>query len=84
MLMSSVIVPAIGAASIALEAKLEFEEQAERSTTLVARLDELADRLPAPNLEALQATARDAIEHLLSEADQWREGARRRQLTRGG
>jgi hypothetical protein len=83
-LMSSVIVPAIGAASIALEAKLEFEEQAERSTALVARLDELAARLPAPNLEALQATARDAIERLLSEADQWREGARRRQLTRGG
>jgi hypothetical protein len=83
-LMTSVIVPAIGAASIALEAKLEFEEQAERSADLAGRLDELIAAVPEnPNLATLQAAARMAIDMLLAEADQWREGARRRQLTRG-
>jgi len=80
-----VIVPAIAAACIALEAKLQFDEQAERSARLVERLSDLAAEVgEAPGLMQAQGAFRAAAEWLLAEADQWREGAGRRRLSRGG
>ena len=80
-----VVVPAIGAAAMALEAKLQFEEQTERSSVVAARLEELARQLPASlTLESAQAALRGAAELLVAEADQWQEGGSRRRLFRGG
>lgn len=82
---AGVIVPAIAAACMALEARLQFEEQAERSAQLVDRLRRLEAEVDArPQLEAAQGAFRAAAEWLLAEADQWREGSVRRRLSRGG
>jgi hypothetical protein len=79
-----VIVPAIGAASMALEARLQFDEQADRSAALARRLRDLAAEVgDEPGLEAAQGAFRDAAEWLLAEADQWREGSGRRRLLLG-
>lgn len=79
-----VIAPAIGAAAMALEAKLQFEEQAERSSAVAARLETLADALPSDlTLEAAQGAIRASAELLVAEADQWQEGGGRRRLFRG-
>ena len=84
-LISSIIVPAVSAAAMALEAKLEFEEQAERSRALALRLSELQREAgDAPSLARLQALLLRAMSWLAAEADQWREGAVRRRLVRGG
>jgi hypothetical protein len=81
---AGVVVPAVAAACMALEAKLQFDEQAERSAALVGRLRALAREVgPAPSLEQAQGAFREAAEWLLAEADQWREGAGRRRLSRG-
>ncbi|HEY9234626.1 MAG TPA: hypothetical protein VIP08_06290 [Phenylobacterium sp.] len=80
-----VIVPAIGAAAMALEAKFQFEEQTERSAVVADRLEKLASELPGDlNLEAAQMALRATAELLVAEADQWQEGGRRRRLFRGG
>ena len=79
-----VVVPAIGAASMALEARLQFEEQADRSAALAHRLRTLAAEVgDNPGLEAAQGAFRAASEWLLAEADQWREGSGRRRLFLG-
>jgi len=79
-----VVVPAIGAAAMALEAKLQFEEQTERSSVVAARLEDLARQLPGRlTLESAQAALRGAAEILVAEADQWQEGGSRRRLFRG-
>ena len=81
--MASVVVPAMGAASMALEAKLEFGEQAQRSKRIAAALDDLASRLgPAPGLDELQHAARAAMRLHIAESSHWREGVSRRQLFR--
>jgi hypothetical protein len=81
--MAGVIVPTMGAASMALEAKLEFGEQSERSKRIAASLDHLASRLgPRPSLDELQHVARLAMRLHIAEASHWREGVSRRRLFR--
>ena len=81
--MAGTIVPALAAASMALEAKLEFKEQSARSEMIAERLNALATELgPSPTFEALQGAARAALRWHLAEASHWREGAERRQLFR--
>lgn len=81
--MIGVIVPAIAAATMALEAKLEFQEQSARSRRMAGVLDDLAERLgEAPSFDALQAAARAAVRMHVAEASHWREGSGRRQLLR--
>jgi hypothetical protein len=81
--MAGTIVPAIGAAAMALEAKLEFTEQSSRSRVIAERLETLAAQLGRePRLHMLQGAARTAMGWLVSEANQWREGANRRRLFR--
>lgn len=84
-LMATVVAPAVGAAALALEAKLEFGEQAERSHAIAVRLQTILDRLRgAEDLEAARGAINTAFGWVLTEADQWREGAGRRRLFRGG
>ena len=79
------IVPAIGAAGLALEATLSLGEQAQRSRVLAGRLDILAkDVGAAARLEAVQAAAKAAIRLQQQQEDHWTEGAVRRRLFRGG
>lgn len=81
--MAGTIVPALGAATMALEAKLEFKEQSARSERISLRLQELASRLGAqPTFDDLQGAARSAMRWHLAETSHWREGAGRRQLFR--
>lgn len=81
--MVGTVVPAIAAASMALEAKLEFKEQSERSQRVAAHLEQLASRLdPEPSFSGLQSAARAAMRWHIAEASQWREGAQRRRLFR--
>ncbi|MGE5502617.1 MAG: DUF4231 domain-containing protein [Ignavibacteriales bacterium] len=77
------VIPAIGAATMALEAKLEFEDQSLRSRIIAAKLEALQLELgERPTSTAMQGAARKAIRWLSAEADQWREGAARRRLFR--
>jgi len=81
--MIGTVVPAVAAATMALEAKLEFQEQSARSRRIASVLDELAARLgPAPSLDALQNAARAAVRLHMAEASNWREGSSRRRLFR--
>lgn len=82
-MMCSTIVPSLGAATMALEAKLEFREQSDRSRRIASRLDEMSARLGEnPSSDEIQTAARAAMRLLVAEADQWREGAGRRRLFR--
>ena len=79
------IVPAIGAAALALEATLSLEEQAQRSRLLATRLELiLVDLGSATSLEAHQAAAKAAIRLQRAQEDHWTEGAGRRRLYRAG
>lgn len=81
--MIGAVVPALAAASMALEAKLEFQEQSARSQRMAVVLDDLAARLgPAPTFDALQNAARAAVRLHIGEASHWREGSGRRRLLR--
>ena len=81
--MASTIVPAVGAGIMALEAKLEFGEQSNRSGRISKSLERLAARLgPTPAHDELQSVARTAISLHLAETIQWGEGVDRRQLFR--
>lgn len=81
--MASTIVPAVAAATMALEAKLEFKEQSERSQRISRELEGLRTRLGAePSFDALQGAARLAMRLHLAEASQWGEGVGRRRLFR--
>jgi hypothetical protein len=83
--MAGSIVPAIGAAGLALEATLSLGEEAQRSTVLAGHLDALAQRLrPDSGLESFQAVARSAIRLQRAQEDHWAEGSIRRRLVRGG
>jgi hypothetical protein len=81
--MASTIVPAVAAATMALEAKLEFKEQSERSHRISNELEDLRLRLgPEPSFDALQGAARLAMRLHVAEASQWGEGVGRRRLFR--
>jgi hypothetical protein len=81
--MTGVVVPALAAAAIALEAKLEFSEQSNRSKRIADSLDALASRMgPAPSWEQVQCAAREAMAIHMADASHWREGAGRRRLLR--
>jgi hypothetical protein len=81
--MTGTVVPALAAASMALEAKLEFKEQSERSQRIAGALDELAAKLgPEPSFDELQHAARAAMKLHIAEASHWREGTSRRRLFR--
>jgi hypothetical protein len=81
--MTGAVVPALGAASLALEAKLEFQEQSSRSQRIAETLDGLATRLgPEPSFDALQDVARAAVRLHLAESSHWQEGTARRRLFR--
>jgi hypothetical protein len=84
-IITGAIVPAIGAAGLALEATLALGEQARRSRILATQLDSLmAASGSAQSLERLQALARTAIRLQRVQEDHWTEGAARRRLFRGG
>jgi len=81
--MIGTVVPAMAAAVMALEAKLEFDDQSARSTGIANRLDALAGKLgAAPSFEDLQGAARTAMRWHLAEASKWGEGIERRRLYR--
>ncbi|MDB5451818.1 MAG: hypothetical protein JWO33_396 [Caulobacteraceae bacterium] len=81
--MGGVVVPAMAAATMALEAKLEFGEQSERSKRIAAALETLARRLgPSPSFDELQHVARAAMRLHIAESSHWREGVSRRRLFR--
>jgi hypothetical protein len=83
--MASAIVPALGAAGLALEATLSLGEEAQRSSMLAQRLDALAsDAGLGAGLSAYQAVASAAIRLQRVQEDHWTEGAVRRRLVRGG
>lgn len=78
------IVPAIGAACLALEATLSLSEQAERGRVLAVRLESIiADIVQPAGLDAYQAAAKAAIRLQRAEENHWAEGASRRRLLRG-
>lgn len=81
--MIGTIIPAVTAAIMALEAKLEFKEQSERSRGIADRLNGLGKRLgETPSFGDLQSAARIAMGWHITEASHWREGASRRRLFR--
>ena len=81
--MAGTVIPSVAAATMALEAKLEFKEQSERSERIAERLDDLAMRLgPEPSFDNLQSAARAAMQWHMAEESHWREGASRRRLFR--
>ncbi len=78
------IIPAIGAACLALEATLSLGEQAERGRVLAVRLESIVASLgERPGLEAYQSAAKAAIRLQRAEENHWTEGASRRRLLRG-
>jgi len=84
-LMLSAIIPAIGAANLALEANLGFREQSERSHFLAQRLIAIREGLSeAPRLDELQRAAKEAIGLHNIREDRWGAEAARRRLLRGG
>jgi hypothetical protein len=82
-LMVGTVVPALAAAAMALEAKLEFQDQSARSKRIAGALDHIAEQLGEdPSLDDVQTAARRAIRIHLREAAHWREGVSRRRLFR--
>jgi hypothetical protein len=83
--MTGAVVPAIGAAGLALEATLSLGEQARRSRALADQLEALqAEAGPPRTLERLQALARAALRLHRAHEDHWSEEVGRRRLFRGG
>jgi hypothetical protein len=83
--LTGAIVPAIGAAGLALEATLALGEQSRRSRVLSAQLESLmANFRPSQGLERLQAVARTAIRLQCVQEDHWTEDTSRRRLLRVG
>jgi hypothetical protein len=83
--MAGSIVPAIGAAGLALEATLDLGDQAQRSRILADELSTLTDAMnDPPSLESLQAVAKAAFRLERAQEDHWMQDAARRRLFRGG
>lgn len=75
--------PAIGASTMALDAKLEFQEQSARSRTIARTLETLAEALGGrPTFDGMRHAARVAMRLHIAEANHWREGSNRRRLFR--
>ena len=68
------VVPAIAAASIALEATLALGEELQRSLTLSAQLDDLVTERPEDGLQGYQRLAKEAIRLQRAQEDRWAEG----------
>jgi hypothetical protein len=84
-LMAGAIVPAMGAASLALEATLGFSEHSQRSLDLADALNQLIASLdPDPTLDTYQKSARAAVQLESLKEDRWSEDSDRRRLFRGG
>jgi hypothetical protein len=83
--MAGAIVPAIGAAGLALEATLSLGEQAHRSHGLAEELQALASESGGTwALEDLQRIAGLAIRLERAQEDHWTDEVARRRLFRGG
>ena len=83
--MTGVIVPAVAAASIALEATLAFGEQGRRDLALAGRLAAVGATLgDAPRLDQLQRAAKAAIALEVSQEERWSDESFRRRLVRAG
>ena len=75
--------PAISASTMALDAKLEFQEQSARSRTIAHTLEALAQALGGrPTFDGMRHAARVAMRLHIAEANHWREGSNRRRLFR--
>jgi hypothetical protein len=75
--------PAIGASTMALDAKLEFQEQSHRSRAIAHTLEALAHSLGGrPSFDNMRHAARVAMRLHIAEANHWREGSNRRRLFR--
>lgn len=84
-IMAGAIVPAIGAACLALEATLSLGDQARRSRDLFERLQALGSEIgPTPTLQALQNVVKAAIRLERLHEAHWTEETSRRRLFRGG
>ena len=84
-LMLGAIVPALGAASLALESTLAFAEQGQRSQFLATRLAAIQASITDPaRLDELQRAAKAAMRLHGTQEDRWGEDADRRRLLRGG
>ena len=84
-MMGGAIVPAIGAAGLALEATLSLDAQAHRSEVLRRQLEGLeADLGQDWRLDELQGVTRTAIKLQRAQEDHWTDDAGRRRLFRGG
>jgi hypothetical protein len=75
--------PAIGAATMALDAKLEFREHSARSKEIAHTLDDFARQLGSqPSFDRMRQAARAAMRVHIAEAQHWQEGSSRRRLFR--
>lgn len=84
LIMTSAVVPAIGAAVLALEANLAFSERGRESFFLASRLDYIRSRIPpSARLLDYQRAASAAIRLHNTEQDLWAENASHRPLIKG-
>ena len=84
LIMTSAVVPAIGAAVLALQANLAFSERSRESQFLATQLDTLRSKMPEPpRLQDYQRAASAAIRLHNTEQDMWAENAARRPLIKG-
>jgi len=84
LIITSAVVPAIGAAVLALQANLAFSERSRESQFLAAQLDNIRSKLPEhPKLHEYQRAASAAIRLHNTEQDMWAENAARRPLIKG-
>lgn len=84
LIMTSAVVPAIGAAVLALQANLAFSERSRESQFLAAQLDGIRSKMPEhPRLHDYQRAASAAIRLHNTEQDLWAENAARRPLIKG-
>eukprot|EP01042_Synura_sphagnicola_P013267 gene13267-16840_t len=84
LIMTSAVVPAIGAAVLALQANLAFAERSRESQFLATQLDTIRSKMPEhPRLHDYQRAASAAIRLHNTEQDMWAENAARRPLIKG-
>jgi hypothetical protein len=81
--MTGAVVPALAAAAMAMESKLELQEQSERSRRIASTLEDLAARLRQDaSFESMQNLGREAVRLHLAESGHWQENVNRRRLFR--
>jgi hypothetical protein len=80
-LMLSAVIPAIAAACLAIEAKLDIEENARRSARFAVQFAGLENALQSAKSPGdAQELLRDSARLLLADADNWRDAALRRRI----